>query len=67
MPLQGFDLRGVLLLRLLVLRGQRPQGWFDADEQNADIRTYLHDIATGKRALPMIAFSPPEGQALPEP
>ena len=26
MPLQGFDLRGVLLLRLLVLRGQRPQG-----------------------------------------
>ena len=27
MPLQGFDLRGVLLLRLLVLRGQRPQGF----------------------------------------
>ena len=26
LPLQGFDLRGVLLLRLLVLRGQRPQG-----------------------------------------
>ena len=24
--LQGLDLRGVLLLRLLVLRGQRPQG-----------------------------------------
>ena len=23
---QGLDLRGVLLLRLLVLRGQRPQG-----------------------------------------
>ena len=44
-----------------------PQGWFDADEQNADIRAYLHDIATGKKALPMIAFSPPEGQALPEP
>ena len=44
-----------------------PQGWFDADEQNADIRAYLHDIATGKKALPMISFSPPEGQALPEP
>ena len=26
LPPQGLDLRGVLLLRLLVLRGQRPQG-----------------------------------------
>ena len=31
-----------------------PQGWFDADEQNADIKAYLHDIATGKKALPII-------------
>ena len=27
LPPQGLDLRGVLLLRLLVLRGQRPQGF----------------------------------------
>lgn len=52
----GYSLEGLDLMEQVY----RPQLWVDEAEQQAAVRKLLHDVATGKRAFPVLAVVPSE-------